>query len=142
MKIKAKHIMRERISVGLEMTVKNIAHKFSACGQPGIPVVNDSQEVVGIVTEFDVLGAIREGLDLDAITAARIMTKDPVTADHETSADDLIQTMLLRNLTIVPIMRNGKYAGLVSRSTIVSTYLSPRFENFTSRERKGPFLCV
>ena len=141
--IRARHIMREKIAVDQNMAVKKVAHKLMSTGYPGLPVVNDKMEVVGVVTEFNVLGAMREGLDLEKITAARIMSTEPTTAHVNTTADDLIQMMLLENFTILPIVNdNRNYVGLVSRHTIMDAYLSPYFINFTSRERKGPFVCV
>jgi CBS domain-containing protein len=141
MKMLAKHIMRDRISVGSDTAVKDIAHRLISTNLPGIAVINDKMEVIGVVTEFNVLGAMREGMDLEKITAQRIMSTSPVTADINTSSDDLIQMMLLENYTIIPIVHNNRYVGVVSRHTIMDTYLSPFYEKFTSRDRKGPFVC-
>lgn len=138
----AKHIMRQKVSVGPTTTVKEVAHRIISTGQPGLPVVNDEMEVIGIVTEFNVLGAMREGMDLDTITAARIMNTEPTTASVDTSGDELIQMMLLNNFTIIPIVNNNQYVGVVSRHTIMETHISPYFAKFTSRDRKGPFVCV
>jgi len=141
MEMRAKHIMREGVFVRPETAVKDVAHKIISTGLPGLPVINDTMEVMGIVTEFNVLGAMREGFDLEAITATRIMTTDPITADIATSANDLIQMMLLNNFTLIPIVANNKYVGVVSRHIIMDTMLSPFYANFTARERKGPFVC-
>ena len=70
MALRAKQIMSERISVGPDTTVKDAARKMMAFGQPGLPVVNEKMEVVGILSEFNVLGAIREGMNLSTVTAA------------------------------------------------------------------------
>lgn len=141
MQMRARHIMRERVSVPATMSVKDVTHKIISTGLPGVPVVNDKLDIVGIVTEFNVLGAMREKLDLEHITAARIMSAEVETADINSSTDDLIQMMLLNNFTVVPIMNNEKYVGIVSRHMIMDAYISPSFTNFTARERKGPFVC-
>lgn len=134
MAIRAKHIMSGKISVGTETTVKEVAHKMITHGQPGLPVVNEAREVVGVVTEFNVLGAVREGMDMGKITAARIMTANPVTADINTSTDDLIQMMLLNNFTLIPILSDGKYAGIVSRHSIMDALVSPDYTIFSTKE--------
>ncbi len=141
MSIRAWHIMREKLAVGRDTTVKDAAHRIISSGQPGLPVVNSKMEVIGIITEFNILGAIREGLDLGEISVARIMTTEPTVADSNTSINDLIQMMLLENFTIVPITNNNKYVGLVSRHMIMDAYLSPHFYLFLNEDRKGPFLC-
>lgn len=136
MAIRAKHIMSGKISVGANTTVKEVAHKMITYGLPGMPVVNESMEVIGVVTEFNVLGAVREGMDLGKITASRIMTQNPATAEVNTSTDDLIQTMLLNNYTMLPILNNQKYAGVVSRFSIMDALVSPDYSVFSAKELK------
>jgi CBS domain-containing protein len=119
--------MREKIAIGPNTTIKEAAYRIIATGQPGLPVVNKNSEVIGILTEFNILGAIKEGMDLDTTTAERLMAKEPTVAEVNTSVSDLIQMMLLENFTIVPIVHNKKYAGIVSRNMIMDAYLSPEY---------------
>ncbi len=141
MPLRARHIMREKLAVGQDTTVKDAVHRIISSGQPGLPVVSDQMEVIGIITEFNILGAIREGMDLGEIPVARIMSKEPTVADINTSINDLIQMMLLENFTIVPIVKNNKYVGMVSRHMIMDAYMSPHYYLFLNEDRKGPFLC-
>ena len=60
-------------------------------GLPGLPIVNNDMEVVGVTTEIDFLKAIKEGMNIDEIRAEKIMTKNPVTADIETSINNVIE---------------------------------------------------
>jgi CBS domain-containing protein len=128
--------MSGKISVGVNATVKDVAHKMITHGLPGMPVVNENMEVVGVVTEFNILGAVREGMDLGKISASRIMTPNPDTADINTSTNDLIQVMLLNNYTLLPIVNNGKYAGVVSRFLIMDALVSPDYSVFSAKELK------
>ena len=50
----------------------------------GIPIVNDNDSVIGIVTAIDVLKAIREGKSLKAMTAKDIMTPNPSVIKKDT----------------------------------------------------------
>ncbi len=134
--------MRRKVAVGADANVKDAAHKIISTGQPGLPVVDENMEVIGIVTEFNVLGAMREGLDLEKITVRRIMSTDPTIAEMNTLCDDVIEMLLLSNYTIIPIVNNKKYVGIVSSHTIMDAYLSPRYLNFASRERVLPFTCI
>ncbi len=141
MTMRARHLMREKGAVGPDTIVKDVIHRLMATGQPGLPVVDGDRKVIGIVTEFNILGAIREGMDLDSITAARIMAKDPTTADVNTPVNDLIQMMLLDNFTIIPIVNHGLYVGVLSRYSIMDAAISPHFAAFAAGDRKGPFAC-
>ncbi len=135
MALLAKNLMRKKVAVGTATTVKEAAHKMISTGLPGLPVVNDKMEVVGVVTEFNVLGVIREGMDLEKLSVGSIMTKQPMTADVNADCHDLIQMMLLNNYTIIPIVNNAKYIGVVSRLSIIDANLSARYSSITSRQR-------
>lgn len=142
MALRAKQIMSERISVGPDTTVKEAARKMMSYGQPGLPVVNDNMEVVGVITEYNVLGAIREGMKLNTIPAARIMTTEPTTADIDTSSEDLIQMMLMNNFTFIPIVNKNKYVGMVSRHSIMDACVSPDYNAFSYCEQKDLCACA
>ncbi len=143
MALQAKDLMRKKVAVGANETVKEAAHKMISTGLPGLPVVDEKAKVVGVITEFNVLGAIREGMDLEKISAERIMTAAPATADINASCHDLIQTMLLNNYTVIPIVNNGKCAGVVSRLAVMDANLSPRYSSIASgREHNDALIYV
>jgi CBS domain-containing protein len=118
-------MMHGRVALDRTTTLKGCAYRLISTGYPGLPVVDRDMKVVGIVTEFDLLGALREGFDLDTTAAERIMSKEPRVAGVEASTDELIEMMLENNLTVVPIVKNGKLVGVVSRSEIMSSFVEP-----------------
>jgi len=143
MAIQAWHIMREKISVGPDTSAQEVAHKLISSGLPAIPVVSNTQEVLGMATEHAVLGAIQGGLDLGQITAGSIMIKTPLQADAATSPDELISMMQVNNCcSVITIVKNGKYAGVVSRHMLMDVYTSPNFPRYAQKEKKGPFVCI
>jgi len=123
--VRAKYLMRRRNSVRENTTAREVIFKLMANNYPGLPVVNDNREVIGIVTEFDLLGMIRDGRDIDSITAGEIMSKEVVTAGVETSQKDLIAMMLEHHLTIIPVVRDKRLVGIVSRMEIMDAYVDP-----------------
>lgn len=120
-------MMHGRAAVNRTATLKECADKFLSTGFPGLPVVGRDLKVVGVVTEFDLLGAIREGLDVEKTTVERIMTKEPSVAELDASAEELIEMMLEQNFTIVPVVRNKKLVGVVGRTEILSAYVEPKY---------------
>jgi CBS domain-containing protein len=96
-----------------------------------------------VVTEHAILGAIRQGLDLERTTAASIMIKTPITADVTSSPDDLIHMMMVHNCcSVITITNKGKYAGAVSRHMLIDVYTSPRYARFAQDDSKSPFVCL
>jgi CBS domain-containing protein len=49
------------------------------------------------------------------------MTTDPVTADPDTDADEAIETMMSHGFRHLPVLEDGRVAGVVSLRDIVRT---------------------
>ncbi len=143
MAICAWHIMKEKISVGPDAPALEVSNRITSSGLPGIPVVSDSQELLGMVNELHILEAIQNGVDLETITASHLMVKPPLVADANTTPEELIGMQLAnRCCAVIPIVRSGKYAGLVSRHMLMDVFTSPHYSRFAQKDRKGPFVCL
>ncbi|MEW6602440.1 MAG: CBS domain-containing protein, partial [Nitrospirota bacterium] len=82
------------------------------------------------VTAFDLLGALREGMNLDDFNADRIMSKEPITAGIETRAEDLVEMMLENNFTMVPIIKDRRLVGIVDRASLMEAYIEPALRRY------------
>jgi CBS domain-containing protein len=81
----------------------------------GSVVIQDDGKPVGLVTDRDV--AIRvtaEGEDPTDITAADVMTPDPVVVDRETGVMALTRTMAEHAVRRIPIVDDGQLYGIVT----------------------------
>ena len=124
--ILAKYIMCKRTAVLKNTSGREVVYKMMASGCPGIPVVNEQSEVIGIVSMCDILKAAKEkGSEIDKITAEQIMSKTPITAGPDTSLDDLAKTMFENNYSVIPIVKGKKLVGIVSAREIIDTYVEP-----------------
>jgi CBS domain-containing protein len=135
----AKYIMLMRCTrfpsktVGIEpfTTGREVANKLITTRLPGLPIVNkENMEVKGIVKEFDLLGALIEGLDPDSFTAEKIMSGDPITGDLDTPAEEIMEMMLEKNITMVPITKNNKLAGIVDICSLIELLMAPGSERY------------
>jgi CBS domain-containing protein len=133
--------MREKIKVGRDTTAREVAMKIISSGLAAMPVVGDSQEVLGVVSENAILDAIREGQDLEGIPASKLMVPAPTIVDADTSTDELINLLLKGCCSIIVVVKNKKYAGVVSRHMLMDIFTSPHYSRFASKERKTPFAC-
>jgi CBS domain-containing protein len=141
MNISAWHIMREKIKVGLDTTAREVTMKIISSGLAAMPVVGDAQEVLGVVSENAILDAIREGQDLDNIPASKLMVPAPIIADAITSTDELINLLLKSCCSIVVVVKDKKYVGVVSRHMLMDIFTSPHYSRFAAKDRKAPFAC-
>jgi len=115
--------------------------KIISSGLAAMPVVGDSQEVLGVVSENAILDVIREDQDLENILASKIMVPAPVIADAGTSTDELIKLLLKSCCSVVMVVKDKKYVGVVSRHMLMDIFTSPHYVRFAAKERQAPFAC-
>ena len=123
--IRAKYIMCKRAAVKQGAIGRDVVFKLMGTGCPGMPVVDDQMKVIGIVTSFDILKALRGGAEIDNLTAEKVMSKAPRCADADTPLETLIDVLIDNNYTIIPITKNEKLVGIVSRNEILEAYVEP-----------------
>ncbi len=126
----AKEIMNKIVTAatrktnGRDLSVKLLSGMYS-----GLPVV-DKGKVVGVVTEFDLLKAVKEGKDLQKIFAEDIMTKEPICVEEGTHVDEIINIMTEQKIIRVPVVRKGSLIGVISRCDILNSLIQPEFVTF------------
>ena len=109
-------------------TAIEISTRLSLEGLNGIPIINDSGSVIGIVTAIDILRAIRDGKDLDNLKAKDVMTQNPVVARQDTKIEEIIDLMDKGGVIMIPVVESdGRIIGVVSRSDILTEKLNERF---------------
>ena len=108
--------------------VRDIAMRLLSGEHSSLPVVDDDGAVVGIISEFDILRAIRGGKSVDEITVDEIMSRNPVCVEEDIAVDKLIDIMTEKHLIRVPVTRNGKLAGSISRTNILDSIVNFEFK--------------
>jgi len=141
MGISAWHIMREKISVGPDTTAREVTMKIISSGLAAMPVVNDALEILGVVSENAILDAIREERDLEGIPASAIMVPAPLIAEADTPTKELISLLLKSCCSVVTVVKDKKYVGVISRHMLMDIFTSPHYTRFAAKERKAPFAC-
>lgn len=150
----AKDIMTEDvISVHPETSVLE-AHKiFSNRFFNGLPVVDDENRLVGILTEYDLLAQgstvegflsessedkeayerFREALErLRETKVSEIMNTDPITFKEESTAQEIVKAFVEHHrVNPIPVIdKDRRVVGIVSRyDALVLFYVSPENEN-------------
>jgi len=96
-------------------------HKVS-----GLPVVTPTGQVVGILTQKDVLKIlIDKTLEIHK-TTNDYMTREVICFSEEDSAIEICKFFLRSHIRRVPIVRDGILVGIVSRRDIVSLILEAK----------------
>ncbi|WP_061166448.1 CBS domain-containing protein [Caballeronia hypogeia] len=130
------------ITASPDMSVRNAAGTMVFAGISGMPVVDESGKLLGIVTEGDLMHRAELGtgvrqrawwLELVASTSelasqyvrehARkvrdVMTTDVATITESMPVADIADLLDRRKIKRVPVMRDGKLVGVVSRANLI-----------------------
>lgn len=118
---------RPAISAKINASARDIALQFITEQYSGMPVTKDDGSVVGIVTEIDILKAVNEGKELSRITAGDIMTPEVATVNPDTPITEMIKMMEDFHIIRLPVVKENKLVGVVSRGDIIRNLIQPEF---------------
>jgi CBS domain-containing protein len=134
----ASDLMSPQVVVAKENTnAEGISSRLIAGEFNGVPVVDDSGAVVGIVTAIDILKAIRDNGNrkLNTMVAKDIMTPNPSVVKKDTPLEDIIDIMIQKEIVLVPVVENNnKLIGVVARLDILREKLNEGFITIGKRE--------
>jgi CBS domain-containing protein len=134
------------VSVLPSATMTEIAKTLAQHAISGVPVCEADGRLVGIITEGDLvrplmrsrerrrdwwLRQLAEGTDLapefisyvkgGQASARELMRPNVITATETTSVGELAELMMINDIKRVPIVRDGKLTGIVTRADLVKT---------------------
>lgn len=89
-----------------------------------VVVVDDSQRIVGILAERDIVGAIAEsGADCLGRPISEIMWTNVYRCSEDMTTDSLMQLMSSRRARHIPVERDGRLVGIISIGDVVKAHI-------------------
>lgn len=111
--MKAAEVMTTKvITVREEQTKQQVARLLSQHRISGLPVVNDENVVVGVVSEYDVIG--KKGQ-----TVGEIMTRGVISITPDTDLEEVRHILVNERIKRLPVLEQGRLVGIVSRADLV-----------------------
>src|ERR687897_3836551 len=111
---------RNPLSVRADATVQEAAAGMRDAGVGALPVVSDSEELVGIVTDRDIaLRAVAEGLGSET-TVDQVMTKQLIVVDASDEFEDALSLMRERQVRRLPVVDGERLVGMVAQADIAA----------------------
>lgn len=136
----ARDIMYPRVSLPAKEHGRGLISKMLA-NYPALPVVNEHLEVIGIVSEYDILDALMEGRTINEFSAESVMScghaehdvcTAPLTVSPDTSVDEVLRVLYRENFSILPVVEDRKLVGIITRKCIINAlaeeYLWPEHQ--------------
>ncbi len=142
--LKAKDIMTSNvITIKPEATVEELARVLMEHKISGVPVVDEENKIIGIVTENDLIrknkrfhiptiirifdayfllgsGKAEEEIKkMAAKTVEEIFTDNVVTIEEDTSLEDIATIMAEQHIHLLPVLKDGTVVGIVGKADMV-----------------------
>lgn len=84
----------------------------------GLPVVDAAGRLVGVITEFALL-AVAYDQRVKNHTVSQHMTRDVITVDVNDPLSRVADVCIVHRVRRVPVMRDGRLAGLIARRDVL-----------------------
>ena len=128
-KVKTNEICR---FFGPDSTVSEIADMMDLQDIGAVPVVNENNLLMGVVSERDIVRKlVKNGRDSDLVTAKDIMTSKVITVTKQTSQAYAFQLMKSNNIRHLPIIdEHKKLINFISHRDLVDSIQGNKKLNF------------
>lgn len=116
------------ITLGVNSSILDAAEILREKNIRQFPVIDDSNQLVGIVSDRDIRdampskyvpgdGAANDGLT--TLTAADIMTPDPISTTSDTCMDIVAETLVKNKVGGLPVVDNDKLKGIITQADVM-----------------------
>jgi CBS domain-containing protein len=138
--MRAKDVMRSEVQyVSETTTLRELSRAFRRHGVTTLSVINDQGELVGVVTETELLKAMLPGYselqdnlqymqdfeyledradEVEDVPVRDIMLRGAISVTEDTPLMRVISLFLLKAASHIPVVHNNKIVGVVTRTDI------------------------
>jgi len=107
------YINNEKPKLAKHRSLKEVIVEISSKRLGATAVVDNSDNLLGIITDGDLRRMLEKNISLDGVTAADIMTTTPKSIGADELAVDALDLMRKRSITQLVVVENGKYLGFI-----------------------------
>lgn len=144
---------RDVLTISPDATLWEASHALTTAGISGMPVVNESRRLVGVLSEKDIARALgdvagtrRVSRPLDLVIqgqraqgplgrtlretlqhtrVSEVMSRDPVVTSPTTPLDIAATIMTERRINRLPVVEGNRLVGILTRHDILSALYGP-----------------
>lgn len=132
-------VKRKAVVVKPTDSVHKVAKVLSK-NKVGSAVVMDKGEVLGVVTERDILDkVVAKGKDPKEVKVEEIMTKNPVKIEYDYDVQDAIELMTEKGVRRILVTKFGKPIGFVTATDLLAALASQNNEEEEKRKKNPKF---
>ena len=146
--MKIKNVMvRDLTSASEDCTIKEVVIILSRQRLRGLPIVDNDQNVIGIITESDIIKASLPGYykelqnpsflpdfnqfskqakKIANLPVKNFMTKQVYLVEEDTSRTEAANLLFKKHLRIIPVVRAGKLVGILTPSCLCKNIMEEK----------------
>jgi CBS domain-containing protein len=115
------------ITVNLGDTLEKVEQIFEEHALNGVPVVDEKNRLLGVITKLDLLKVSRPANNnriplypaIMGESVSKVMTEKPAVVRPETSLSTVIEVMIEKKYKSLPVVENHRVIGIIARENIL-----------------------
>ena len=128
------HMATRLITFKPEQSINEVIETLLSKRISGAPVVNDENELIGVISEGDCLKEVVKGkygnLPILSGKVSEHMSTQVVSISSETNIFEAAKMFLGRRIRRFPVIKDGKLIGQISQKDIMKAVLKLKSENW------------
>ena len=118
-----KEIMDKKVvAVSRKITLPAVCKILIKNRLSGVPVIDEKKNLVGFISERDIIAAIGKGITLNS-KAGEVMVKKVVSVKEGASAEEASQAFTANPYRYLPVTQKKKIIGIISRKDVIEKLL-------------------
>ena len=109
-------------TTSLDKTLESLVEHLSSSNQPIIPVLDDSNKLLGIVDFEKIRSIIFNPFRIKFTMLSEILSQPKEIILHDDGMETIMEKFESTNQPLLPVTKNGKFYGLISKIIILEAY--------------------
>jgi CBS domain-containing protein len=109
---------QELVTIHPDATIKAAIDLLISKEISGLPVVDDQNHLVGVITEFALLAMVYDQA-VQNHPVSQHMTREVITVDADDPINRIADLCIVHRVRRLPVLKNGRMIGLIARRDVL-----------------------
>ena len=109
-------------TISLDKSLENLIEHLSNVNQQIIPVLDERNKLIGIVDFENIRSIVFNPYRIKFTEIKEILTQPKEIINHDDGMETIMEKFENSNQNLLPVTKNGKFFGLISKITILEAY--------------------